>query len=72
MIISIPILSIILWFISGIIGYLIICYAYCLLNPPNKKEYILKNLIAIILGPVAIIVGLLFLWDLFCEWYYKK
>jgi membrane glycosyltransferase len=59
------IMSLFLLILSGILGYILILFAYknrfgCISIP-----IVFKNLISILLGPVAIILGLSFLYDIY-------
>jgi hypothetical protein len=56
-------LLLLLWFAAGILGWLLIIYAYKKLegDNPQRKWHQLPGIPA---GPIAIIMGIAFLWDI--------
>lgn len=55
-------------FSAGVLGYVFILELYSKLRKGKiLKGDIVRSLLAILLGPISIIVGLLFLFDLYCD-----
>jgi len=53
--------------LSGIIGYLLILKAYHMLFGKLTTDRIFHQLPAIIIGPIAILLGLLLIWDIYFD-----
>lgn len=59
--------TLLIWLVLGLVGYFLILTAYIKLEGYANPRRKLQQLPAIIIGPIAIIIGLIFMFDILTD-----